>query len=129
MTAYDDSLFSPPAPVATVTLRDPETDIAVLDVPMLLDTGADVTLIPLPFANRLSVAVAAEEYELIGFDGHASLTRAVRLNLEFLDKIFRGKFLLVDQEWGILGRDILNHLSMVFDGPRLQWVEQRSLRS
>lgn len=129
MTAYDASLFSPPAPVASVTLRDPETGIDVSDVPMLIDTGADVTLIPSLSADPMSVAVAAGEYELIGFDGHASLARAVRLNLEFRDKTFRGKFLLIDQAWGILGRDILNHLSMVFDGPRLQWDEQRSLES
>jgi predicted aspartyl protease len=127
MPAYDASLFSPPAPVARVVLRDPKTGFSVSDVPMLVDTGADVTLIPSSFVNLLSVAVATEDYELIGFDGHKSMTRAVRLHLEFLDRIFRGKFLLIDQAWGLLGRDILNHLPLVFNGPRLTWGKQGSL--
>ena len=45
MPAYDDS-FSPPAPVARVSLRHPESSLTVKDVLMLIDSGADVTLIP-----------------------------------------------------------------------------------
>ena len=65
-------------------------------------------------------------YELMGFDGSRSLARAVRLHLEFLGKTFRGQFLLTDQEWGFMGRDVLNHLSLAFDGPRLIWKEHGS---
>ncbi len=46
MPAYDATAFHPPAPVALVTLRSPETQSAVHDIPMLLDTGADVSLLP-----------------------------------------------------------------------------------
>ena len=46
MPRYDDVRFSPPAPVAAVTVRVPLTGDAVADVPMLIDTGADVTLTP-----------------------------------------------------------------------------------
>ena len=45
MPAYDDSL-SPPAPVARVSLRHPGSSLTVTDVLMLIDSGADVTLIP-----------------------------------------------------------------------------------
>ena len=45
MPKYDSS-FTPPAPVARVTLTNPHTGTALNDVPMLLDSGADVTLIP-----------------------------------------------------------------------------------
>ena len=125
METYDAALFSPPAPLARVTLRDPESEATVSDVPMLVDTGADVTLIPQSSANQMGIAFAPGGYELMGFDGSISLAQAARLNLEFLGKTFKGQFLLIDQEWGLLGRDVLNHLSLLFDGPRLTWGEQR----
>ncbi|HKH47697.1 MAG TPA: retropepsin-like aspartic protease [Thermoanaerobaculia bacterium] len=93
---------------------------------MLLDTGADVTLIPRASIDQLGLAPDSEEgYELMGFDGSKSIAQVVRLDLVFLKKTFKGKFLLVDQEWGLLGRDVLNHLGLFFDGPRLHWGEQR----
>lgn len=46
MPRYDTAQFEPPAPLAQVTLRNPDTGTISSDVPMLLDTGADVSLIP-----------------------------------------------------------------------------------
>lgn len=69
MPAYDSSLFTPPAPLARVTLRNPETGDIVADVPMLLDTGADVALLPREAVDRLGVEVDPDEgYELMGFE-------------------------------------------------------------
>lgn len=92
---------------------------------MLVDTGADVTLIPRSSANQIGIAVEQGGYVLMGFDGSKSLAQAALLHLELLGKTFKGQFLLIDQEWGLLGRDVLNHLSLLFDGPRLTWGEQR----
>ena len=33
------------------------------------------------------------------------------------------QFPVIDDEVGILGRNVLNHLSLVLDGPRLSWRE------
>ena len=90
---------------------------------MLVDTGADVTLVPTSFVHQLRVVVSPGGYELMGFDGTKSFAQSAQLNLELLGKTFKGRFLLIDQEWGLLGRDILNHLSLVFDGPRQSWGE------
>ena len=46
---------------------------------------------------------------------------AVHLDLIFLGLTFRGRFLLIDQSDGVLGRNILNHLNVVFNGPGLLW--------
>jgi len=107
-----------------VSLRHPETGATLSDVPLLIDSSADVTLIPLASVNLLGATVnAGEGYELMGFDGSRSVARAVQLDLLFLRRAFKGRFLLIDQEWGILGRDILNHLALLLHGPRLTWSE------
>jgi hypothetical protein len=46
MVDYDSALFVPPGPLARIFLRHPETGLTVENIPMLLDTGADATLIP-----------------------------------------------------------------------------------
>jgi hypothetical protein len=124
MQGYDSAWFSPPAPLARVALRHPGSGTTVPDIPMLLDTGADVTLIPKSAVDALGLTPGAEDsYELIAFDGSRSVAQAVRLDLIFLKKTFKGQFLMVDQEWGLVGRDVLNHVAILFDGPRLQWGE------
>ena len=68
MPAYDSTLFTPPAPLAKVTLRHSRTGSVVTEVPMLLDTGADVTLLPQASVDQLGISVNQDEgYELMGF--------------------------------------------------------------
>jgi hypothetical protein len=91
---------------------------------MLLDSGADVTLIPRTAVSVLGVAVVPDRhYELVSFDGSISLASVVRLELIFCRRAFRGQFLLIDQVWDILGRNVLNAVSLLFDGPHLVWDE------
>jgi len=91
MPAYDSKAFDPPAPLARVGLRSPENGSVVDDVPMLIDSGADVTLIPEMFLGELGIGLdQGESYELAAFDGQKSTTRSVRLELVFQRRTFRG---------------------------------------
>lgn len=127
MPAYDDELFSPPAPFAKVILRNPTTRTTLTDVPMLLDSGADVTLVPQFCLASLGIAPSADQqYELMGFDGSVSSASVVRLEMVFLGRVFKGQYLVIDQAWGVLGRNIMNAISLLFDGPRLTWAESDS---
>jgi hypothetical protein len=65
-------------------------------------------------------------YELQGFDGHTSLAQAVTLDVIFGKRTIRGKYVVVNTSMGILGRDVLNHLTILLDGPRLSWQEQNA---
>lgn len=124
MPGYDASHFEASAPVAHVVLRNPHSEATVSDVPMLLDTGADVTLLPRTAVERLGVPLLPDQrYELMSFDGSKSFAPVVMMDLLFLQRAFRGRYLLIEAERGILGRDILNHVTLLLDGPGQQWSE------
>jgi hypothetical protein len=124
MQAYDASRFDPPAPLALVMVRSERPNLVISDVPMLLDTGADVSLLPLPLVSGL-ISADAPQYELEAFDGSTSKSPSVTAELQLLGKSFRGQFLVVDNWHGVLGRNILNNLSLLLRGPDRQWMEQR----
>jgi predicted aspartyl protease len=74
MPTYDSNLFNPPAPVAIVTLRDPENGNTASNILMLIDTGADITLVPQTSIEELKSDLDPHEsYELKGFDGQRSV--------------------------------------------------------
>ena len=57
MPTYDTVRFSPPAPVANIELRDAVSGRVSANVPMLLDTGADITLLPRARVNELQIRI------------------------------------------------------------------------
>ena len=124
MQGYDTAHFDPPAPLALVDVDSELLGLVIRDVPMLLDTGADVSLLPRSHMVQL-ISTDAELFELEAFDGTKSLSPAITCELRFLGKKFRGQFLVVDSWYGVLGRNVLNNLSILFDGPAKKWIAQR----
>jgi len=123
MPAYDDERFAPAAPVAMVILRHPDRGESLAGVPMLIDSGADVTLLPRSAVVSLGLTGIGERYDLEAFDGSIKETEAVRAVLVFLNKTFQGRFLQVESEIGIIGRNVLNRVRLLLDGPALNWEE------
>jgi hypothetical protein len=125
MPRYESAGYDPPAPVAIVRLRRSSGATVVTDVAMLIDTGADITLLPRSAINRLGVTPQmGTPYQLIGFDGARRVADAVDLDMLLLNKCFRGRYLLTDAASGIIGRDVLASLRLLFDGPQQEWTEQ-----
>ena len=54
MMKYDEA-FEPPAPIAKVALRKIETGARTKDVSLLLDTGSDISLLPLSAVKSLKI--------------------------------------------------------------------------
>jgi|PeaSoiMetatran63_FD_contig_81_1102244_length_1697_multi_14_in_0_out_0_2 predicted aspartyl protease len=123
MPAYDDERFAPAAPVARVSLRHPDSGKSIADVPMLIDSGADATLLPKSAVASLGIIGTGERYELVAFDGTTNESEAVHAVLVFLNKTFRGRFLQVESEVGVIGRNVLNRVRLLLDGPALNWGE------
>src|SRR5919197_2895405 len=123
MPDYDAENFEPPAPVAYVTSRNPATGVLLSDVPMLIDTGADVTVLPSTAVEQIGVSTEeGAEFEIQTFDGEIKRLRLARLELFVLGKKFAGEYLLMDRSIRILGRNILNNLRILLDGPHSKWV-------
>lgn len=128
MPSYDAQRFDPPAPVATVTLLTQDGQKSLNDVVMLIDSGADVSLIPEWSVRKLGLEVnAQQDYELAAFDGSKSVARSVQCELILLGRSYRGTYLVLDDAAGILGRDGLNNVSLVLDGPHLHWREEHAV--
>ena len=73
MPRDDADRFDPPAPVAEVTLSDPATGARCDHVRMLIDPGADISVVPRSAVNQLRVEQAAQ-YEVAGFgEGRSTL--------------------------------------------------------
>ncbi len=99
MQAYDAARIDPPAPLALVIVKSVGSEIH--DIPMLMDTGADVSLLPRSHVQSLA-SPNAKQYELEAFDGAKSTASAIPAELQFLGKTFRGQFLLIDSWHGVL---------------------------
>ncbi len=122
MPTYSADHFEPAAPVALVSLRDPESGALLDAIVMFIDSGADVTVVPRSAVDRLGVSpTSGVQFEVSGFDGSRSLAGAVTLEMHLLGRIFRGQFLVANLACGILGRNVLNSLSLLLDGPSLRW--------
>lgn len=125
MPRYDASRYDPPAPIVEVSLRRSDTSLGLEDqVLMLLDTGADITLLPRWAVERLELAPdSGQVFEVVGFDGKRSNAESVQLDMIFLRRAFRGRYLLIDDDRGILGRDVIANVALLLDGPNQTWEE------
>jgi hypothetical protein len=121
MPAYDGERYSPAAAVATVSVRNPDSGATINEVSMLLDSGADVSALPKAAVDRLALAFTDRAYEVMAYDNTVSTCHTVRAEVVFMRGRFKGQFVVLEQDVGVLGRNILNHLVVTLDGPRLEW--------
>lgn len=79
---------------------------------------------PLSAIKKLNIEPSGEKVKLIGFDESENIADVYTLQIVFLGKRLAGDYCAIDAEVGILGRDVLNEFSIIFDGKSLDWRER-----
>jgi hypothetical protein len=118
---YETGDFAPPAPVARAVVRGPAGRTRS-GVPLLLDTGADVSVVPRSAAAEVAAEVQPSAVTIRFYDGSETVCDLAELSVEFLRYRFRGTFVVGDADYGVLGRNILNSLVLTLDGPGQVWT-------
>lgn len=107
----------PPAPFLDVMVEHPTTGQR-LPFPAKLDTGADISAIPLAAVEQLRLlpirAISVEGY---GNKPTSVSTYAVALNVA--NARFRMEVIVVAEPYALLGRDVLNYFYARLNGPDL----------
>ena len=108
--------------MAQVCFRNIASGAVAQDVPMLMDTGADASIVPMSVVTSLkNPLIADRQLEVQSFDDTLSRMSLTVLEIEFCSRKIKGEFLVLDQPYGILGRNTLNKFKLLLDGPNKTW--------
>lgn len=127
LSFHYDAAYDPPAPVIEMGISHHSANSPQQTVTALVDSGADVTMIPLDLLKQ-SGASYVEQRSLRGVTGATiqvhRYVAAIHLGNEILRGIrVVGHGTLTD---AIVGRDVLNRLRMTLDGPaEVTEIQQR----
>ena len=119
MIKYDES-FYPPAPVVMVKVYMPFSK-RTMKVKGKIDTGADITVIPIKIVKDLSL-VPVRIIKISGYDGKVSLKPTYLINISI--EGFKFDFIeaiATKRENILIGRNILNRLIVKLNGKQLNF--------
>lgn len=109
----------PPAPFIYVTVTAPDQTPRAAAIPALIDTGADLTVVPRRLMTDLEL-IKFSEIGVGGFRLAAEPTDTFLVKLQIHDwEIEAVEVVLGDDSYGLLGRDVLNRFLITLNGPAL----------
>ena len=110
------SRFFPSAPVIDVVIENPVFPNKRLPIQGIIDTGADITAIPVSVVRRLGIQVS-RRMSVAGLNGKTETIPTYIANLRVADLSFERIQII---EWPgtevVLGREILNNFELFLDG-------------
>ena len=117
MRPYDRSI-DPPAPFVEVSILHPTTGQQDT-LPAKLDTGADISGIPIQVVDKLGL-VAARSIPIEGYDNVRVQLPTYIIALEVAGARFRRlEVVPLPEKHVLLGRDVLNHFYTHLNSPEL----------
>ena len=131
MSSPYNSSFVPPAPTLKVALRFVSGEAFTPPNTALVDTGADITLVPASLLNPLQTA----EMYVARMRSHWGEWRSVKIflvDLEIASQVIPAVEVIADETGSaiLLGRNFLNRLILLLDGPheKTDVLSRRPLR-
>ena len=110
--------LSPPAPFVYLSVGNSENGLASSEMPALVDSGADRTVIPGKLVPELRLTALRTMFVGgLGNDPQKLSTYSVVVQIRGLQSIEVEVVAHDDEPFVLLGRDVLNQLRIVLDGP------------
>jgi predicted aspartyl protease len=109
--------FNPPAPVIELSIIAPLSNTPSLSI-ALVDSGADITVIPARIVSQLKLR-RVDSVPAFGFGKNVikATVYAATLSVEGILKPKVYRVLSWNEDYVLLGRDLLNQLITVLNGP------------
>lgn len=116
MTPYSTE-FDPPAAVIDIQMTGVVHPRPRVTVSAILDTGADMTAVPETLVDRLDLFPTGRMV-VEDVNGQTTIAHTYMVRLRVANKtISEHKVLLTGLDFGIIGRDLLNTLYLLLNGP------------
>lgn len=116
----------PPIPLISITLQTPISSSQSIQCQSILDTGSDCTLVPIPYVTKIK-GNAKKGTTRIPFSGRMTLGIPYEIGLIFdgYEYTSFSVFACSVEEMGeliIIGRDLMNHHCIEFNGQNLTFT-------
>ena len=114
---YNKSI-EPPAPFISVAVAHPLRPDSDVQMMAKIDSGADITALPLTVVQQLNLQ-ANHFLEIAGYDNQIVSLPVYDSRLTIAHIRVRFEAIAISENHAILGRDVLNLLRVLLDGPAL----------
>lgn len=116
---YNQGYF-PPVPVVQVRFSTPEWNLFTNPIEAIIDTGADGTFVPIRYLREIQASVEGNTYVRSQW-GERRQANLYLVDIEVATLTLPGIWVVEDNqsEEIILGRNVLNHLRILLNGPSM----------